>query len=295
MPACRNSSSRRWRRSAPKPTPTSRFARCASCRSSGRPWPRRPRDKAEQLWTRFRAAAQAVRERVEPLRAAQHAQQVEHLARKIALCEQAEAPGRLDRLDRHRRRAQGAAGRVEDHRPGAAARRASGVGSLPHRLQPLLHAPAGRPEAAQAGVDDQPRDQGRAHRACRGAGHRHRLHRGLCRAQGAAGRVEGQRAREEGEVRAGVAEVPRGLRRVHGALSHARHASSLPIGSRAARPSRSTSRRWRRALSSGDRVARGPARTRPEHPHRLAAGRLGAARSAAHAGQPLRRRAGRGA
>lgn len=50
-----------------------------------------PRDTAEQLWTRFRAAAQTVRERVEPLRAAQHAHQVEHLARKIALCEKAEA------------------------------------------------------------------------------------------------------------------------------------------------------------------------------------------------------------
>ena len=50
-----------------------------------------PRDKAEQLWTQFRAAAQTVRERVEPLRAAQHTQQVEHLARKIALCEKAEA------------------------------------------------------------------------------------------------------------------------------------------------------------------------------------------------------------
>ncbi len=50
-----------------------------------------PRDTAEQLWTRFRAAGQAVRERVEPLRAAQHAQQVEHLGRKVALCEQADA------------------------------------------------------------------------------------------------------------------------------------------------------------------------------------------------------------
>lgn len=50
-----------------------------------------PRDRAEQLWTRFRAAAQAVRERVEPLRAAQRAEQVEHLARKVALCEKAEA------------------------------------------------------------------------------------------------------------------------------------------------------------------------------------------------------------
>ena len=50
-----------------------------------------PRDKAEQLWNRFRSAGQAVRERVEPLRAAQHAQQGEHLAAKIALCEKAEA------------------------------------------------------------------------------------------------------------------------------------------------------------------------------------------------------------
>jgi hypothetical protein len=50
-----------------------------------------PRDRAEQLWTRFRAAAQAVRERLEPLRAAQRAEQTDHLARKIALCEKAEA------------------------------------------------------------------------------------------------------------------------------------------------------------------------------------------------------------
>ena len=50
-----------------------------------------PRDQAETLWTRFRAAAQAVRERVEPMRAAQHAQQVEQLGRKVALCEKAEA------------------------------------------------------------------------------------------------------------------------------------------------------------------------------------------------------------
>ncbi|MBK5297938.1 MAG: DUF349 domain-containing protein [Vicinamibacteria bacterium] len=50
-----------------------------------------PRDTGEQLWTRFRAAAQAVRERVEPLRAAQHTQQIEHRARKVAICEQADA------------------------------------------------------------------------------------------------------------------------------------------------------------------------------------------------------------
>ncbi len=50
-----------------------------------------PRDQAEQLWTRFRTAAEAVRSRVEPLRAAQRAEQTAHLAAKIALCEKAEA------------------------------------------------------------------------------------------------------------------------------------------------------------------------------------------------------------
>ena len=50
-----------------------------------------PRDRAEQLWSRFRTATDAVRERVEPMRAAQRAEQVEHLARKVALCEKAEA------------------------------------------------------------------------------------------------------------------------------------------------------------------------------------------------------------
>jgi hypothetical protein len=50
-----------------------------------------PRDRAEQLWNKFRAAGQAVRERIEPLRAAERAEQTDHLARKIALCEKAEA------------------------------------------------------------------------------------------------------------------------------------------------------------------------------------------------------------
>jgi hypothetical protein len=50
-----------------------------------------PRDRAEHLWNKFRAASQAVRERVEPMRAAERAEQTAHMARKVALCEQAEA------------------------------------------------------------------------------------------------------------------------------------------------------------------------------------------------------------
>ncbi len=50
-----------------------------------------PRDRAEALWRRFRAAGDLVRSRLEPLRAQQAAEQADHLARKIALCEKAEA------------------------------------------------------------------------------------------------------------------------------------------------------------------------------------------------------------
>ena len=50
-----------------------------------------PRDRAETLWKRFRAAADLVRARVEPVRTQQAAEQAEHLARKVALCEKAEA------------------------------------------------------------------------------------------------------------------------------------------------------------------------------------------------------------
>ena len=50
-----------------------------------------PRDRAEALWNRFRAASEAVRAHFEPLRAQRATEQAEHLARKVALCERAEA------------------------------------------------------------------------------------------------------------------------------------------------------------------------------------------------------------
>ncbi len=50
-----------------------------------------PRDRAEALWNRFRAASEAVRAHFEPLRAQRATEQAEHLTRKVALCERAEA------------------------------------------------------------------------------------------------------------------------------------------------------------------------------------------------------------
>ncbi len=77
--------------------------------------------------------------------------------------------GRFDRLGAHRRSDQAAAGRVEDDRPGDARPREIGVGTLPRRLRSLLHAPAGRPQGAQARVVGQPREEGSAHRRGRAA------------------------------------------------------------------------------------------------------------------------------
>jgi hypothetical protein len=50
-----------------------------------------PRERAEGLWRRFRAAADAVRAHIEPALAQQSAAQADHLTKKISLCEQAEA------------------------------------------------------------------------------------------------------------------------------------------------------------------------------------------------------------
>ncbi|HEY8492715.1 MAG TPA: DUF349 domain-containing protein, partial [Myxococcota bacterium] len=50
-----------------------------------------PRDRAEALWNRFRTAMQALREKLEPVRAEMAAQQAENLKRKTELCEKAEA------------------------------------------------------------------------------------------------------------------------------------------------------------------------------------------------------------
>src|SRR5690606_33858873 len=49
-----------------------------------------PRDRAEALWNRFRTAMQALREKLEPVRAEMAAQQAENLKRKTELCEKAE-------------------------------------------------------------------------------------------------------------------------------------------------------------------------------------------------------------
>ena len=128
-----------------------------------------PRDRAEAFWNRFRAAADVIRARFEPIRAQQSAEQADHLARKIALCEKGRSAGDVHRLDPYRRRAEGASGRMEDHRPGAPSRRTGRVGTVPDRVQQLLHQASGRSEAAQGPVVGEPDEEGSADCARRGA------------------------------------------------------------------------------------------------------------------------------
>ena len=119
---------------------------------------------------------------------------------------------RLDRLDSDRRRDQEAAGRVEDHRPGVARTRKGDLGSVPRRLRPVLHPPPRGSGAAQGLVDREPREEGCALRAGRGAGRIDRLGSGGARDQAAAGRVENDRSGQEEQVRRDLAALPRRLR-----------------------------------------------------------------------------------
>ena len=251
-----------------------------------------PRDRAERSGTGSGPPPDVIRARFEPVRAQQSAEQADHLARKVALCEKAEALRDVHRLDSHGRRAEGAAGRVEDRRPGAPSRRTGGVGALPARLQQLLHAAPGRPEAAQGSSGPTTSTKKEALIvACRGAGRGRGPRSGVRRAEDAAGRVADDRARQEVEVRAGLAALPRGGRQGLRSLSQSRCAgagrscgSSRVDRHRAREPRRATgeaaanraSSRRVRSLRTGWQQAGalparlGPRAHRPLRPARLA-------------------------
>ena len=80
-------------------------------------------------------------------------------------------------------------------RAGAARRRPRARAAVPHRVQRVLRAPPRGSDRPQEGVDRQPREEGSAVRARRGAGRIDRLGRRLRRDEAAAGRVEDRSAR----------------------------------------------------------------------------------------------------
>ncbi len=185
-----------------------RAAACASCRGAGS----RSRWRRARRARRCGAASRRRRTRSSRARPPTSRRRTRsahgNLARKQALTRARRGAGGLDRLGEDRHRDPEAAGRVEDDRPGDARSREGGLGAVPRRVRPVLHAAAGRPEAAQGRLVRQPRAEGSALREGRGAG---RFDRMGCRgvaAEAAAGRVEDGRAGAQVEVRGGLAAVP---------------------------------------------------------------------------------------
>ena len=103
-----------------------------------------PKDKADDVWKRFRGACDKFFDRRKAHFAAGDAERAANLAKQETLVSARRAAGRLDRLEAHRRRDQAAAGRVEDHRPGAARQVRGGVEALPRRVRHVLRRAQGR-------------------------------------------------------------------------------------------------------------------------------------------------------
>ena len=116
-----------------------------------------PKEKAEALWTRFKAARDQVKARTDAFFAKQAEELAENLKKKEALCERAEALAEsTDWLKTAEElRALQAEWKAVGPVPRAVSQRR--VGALPQAVRPLLHALAGAPQPAQPGVGGEPR------------------------------------------------------------------------------------------------------------------------------------------
>ncbi len=248
-----------------------------------------PRAQGEAMWRRFKSAQDEVFARTSAHMAAQNEERHANLARKQALSERARGARGVDRLGAHGHGDPEAAGRVEDDRPGHARSREGGVGAIPRRVRSVLHAPAGRSEAPQGRLVGQPRTQGSALRARRGARRFDRVGLRGGAAQTAAGRVEDDRTGAQVEVRGGVAAVPDRVRSLLRSLQASRSGGPAGQGGAARERSSASSRRLlpspqaRAPATPGRPMARPrPLRREPrEHDSRRAGALAAGARAAA--------------
>ena len=169
-----------------------------------------PRDKADGLWRRFKAAHDAVWARCESHFAAEAQARAENLAKKVALCEQAEALADSTDWIQTADAIKKLQSDWKDDRSGLARSRESDLGSLPHRLRPLLHPAPRRPRPAQDASG--PRTWPRKTRSARGSrrwpsrptGSRPRSKSSGCRPSGS----RSVRSRRADRKRSGSASAP---------------------------------------------------------------------------------------
>ena len=116
-----------------------------------------PRAQAQQLWHRYRQAADPIQAQVREFFAHRAEERKGNLDRKMALIERAEALATVHRLGENRRGVQEAAGRMAGRRPCAAAGVAHDLEAVPRGVRHVLHAPQRRPRRAQGNMVRQPR------------------------------------------------------------------------------------------------------------------------------------------
>ena len=165
----------RWRRSRPKQNLEVAGRRMRELQARWKQVALAPRAQGEAMWRRFKTAQDEVFARTSAHFAAQNEERVGEPRPQAGALRARRGAGRFHRLGQDRHRDPGAAGRVEDDRSGHARTREGHLGAVPRRLRSVLHPAPGRSEAPEGRLGRQPRAQGSALRAGRGAGRLHRL------------------------------------------------------------------------------------------------------------------------
>ena len=149
-----------------------------------------PRSQAEALWTRFKTAQEQVYEKCKDFFAQQAVRARREPEEEGSAVRARRIDGRFHGLGEDRRRDEGPPGGVEGRWPGDPRQRKGRVGAVPRRVRQVLHAPPGRSETAQAGLDRKPQAQRGARRRSEAAVGIHRMGTGGLAHQAAAGRLE---------------------------------------------------------------------------------------------------------
>mgnify|MGYP003693694621 CR=1 FL=1 len=228
----------RWKRSRRSRIPRTSPVTCAICSSSGARPPTCRARRADALWRRFKTAHDEVWARCEAHFAEQAGVRAENLAKKVALCERAEALSGSTNWIQTADEIKKLQAEWKTIGPVTRGQEKTIWERFRSRVRSLLHPPPRRSRPAQDVVGGEPRQEGRALRQGRGAGRLHRLGRRGQRDQTAAERVEDDRAGEEDAVGSHLAAV----------------SAARAIASSAATLSGTTSpRRARVARARGDR------------------------------------------
>ena len=170
-----------------------------------------PKETGEALWTRFKAARDAVKAKVDAFLAKQAEEQQENLRQKEALCERAAALAESTDWAKTAEALRALQAEWKAIGPVAHADFAAGVGALPQAQRPVLQALPGASRGARARVGAEPREEGGPVREGRGARGLDALGGSGGGDQAAAGRVARDRPGQEEPRRRGVAALPRRL------------------------------------------------------------------------------------